>query len=217
MKQNSLWPDVSPGPGFIECWARTNGCAPVLGVDEVGRGCLAGPVVAAAILLPDDFPSIGIDDSKRLSPSRRRELDKEIRLGALAIGLGLVEAAGIDETGILPATFMAMRHAVLEALTGKPSFSGIVLVDGTQTIPGLSLRQRAWPKGDHLSLNCAAASIVAKVFRDSLMERLDEIHPQYGFADHKGYGTRVHMEAIRIHGPCPLHRMSFAPLKMRPR
>jgi len=215
MKQSSLLPDGVTGPGFIEAWARTSGYLPVLGVDEVGRGCLAGPVVAAAVILPDDFDSQGIDDSKSISLRERHRLDLHIRSGALALGLGQIEAAQIDRLGILAATLTAMRSAIDQAIQSGTARPGIVIVDGISTIPNLALLQRAWPKGDHLSLNCAAASIVAKVFRDRLMNDLDATWPQYGFARHKGYGTAEHLAALQALGPCPLHRRSFAPLKTR--
>jgi ribonuclease HII len=182
-------------------------------VDEAGRGCLAGPVVAAAVLLPDGADLPGLDDSKLLTPARREALDVAIRATTAAVGVGVVDAGRIDRVNILAATLEAMRQAVETALAGHGGPVGIVVVDGNQVIPGLSLPQRAWPKGDHLSRAVAAASIVAKVHRDRLMEAMDAEHPGYGFAVHKGYGTAAHLAAIRRLGPCAIHRMTFAPCR----
>jgi len=184
-----------------------------MGVDEAGRGCLAGPVVAAAAILPSRCRAKGINDSKSLSPGQRAKAYNLIIEGSLTWGTGIRDNTFIDEHGILPSTIMAMRDAV-ESADGRFDGSvGIVIVDGLNTIKGVSIPQKAWPKGDRLSINCAAASIIAKVTRDRIMIELDARHPGYGFARHKGYGTREHMEAIMRFGPCPIHRTSFAPFR----
>jgi ribonuclease HII len=176
----------------------------VAGVDEVGRGCLAGPVVAAAAILPEDFLLPGLDDSKRLDAESRERLDREMRRRAVAIGVGHVEAAEIDERNILRASLLAMRQAV-EALSPEPE---VLLVDAV-TIPGVRRPQLPVVHGDALCASIAAASIVAKVHRDRLLEPLARRYPVYGFERHKGYGTAEHWEALRRYGPCPEHRLSF--------
>jgi ribonuclease HII len=178
-------------------------------VDEVGRGPLAGPVVAAAVILPAGARLPGIDDSKRLTPARRTELAGAIRKVAVALAVAAVEAPEIDRLDIRQATLLAMRGAV-EALGRVPS---LVLVDGHEVIPALTVPQRAIIGGDHRSLAIAAASIVAKVWRDALMNELDAAHPGYGLALHKGYGTAEHLDALARLGPSPVHRRSFAPVR----
>ena len=215
-----LFDESTPGPGVIERWAEGRGLLPVLGVDEAGRGCLAGPVVAAAVLLPPGHDIDGIDDSKRLTPATRERLAERI-LVTSTVGVGIVGPERIDAVNILAATLEAMRMAVEQVRAAYAGRVGIVIVDGNQPIPGLDLHQRPWPKGDALSLACGAASIVAKVTRDRMMVALDREFPGYDFTRHKGYGTAVHLEALRRLGPCPVHRMTFAPvadlLKMHPR
>ena len=214
MKPSSLLPaDAGPGPGYVESWARSAGLLPLLGVDEAGRGCLAGPVVAAALLIPDSLQIPGLNDSKLLRAAERERLEVEIRAGCRAIGVGWAGPEVIDRINILQATFGAMRAAVEEAAGAHGGPIGIIIVDGTQVIPRLALPQKAWTHGDRLCLACSAASIVAKVYRDRLMDRMDATYPGYGFAKHKGYGTPEHLDAIRRLGPCPIHRMTFAPLK----
>lgn len=215
MPRRTLWDDGPGYPGYVEAWARREGLWPVLGVDEVGRGCLAGPVVAAALILPDPVDIAGVTDSKLLTPARREELARLIREHALVLGLGRADAGEVDALGILPATLAAMRRAVEKALASYAGRVGLVVVDGTSPIPGLPWPQKTWVKGDRLSLNCAAASIVAKVERDHFMQGCDAMFPGYGFSQHKGYGTAAHMHALARLGPCPLHRRSFAPLKAR--
>lgn len=184
---------------------RAGGFTLVAGVDEAGRGPLAGPVSAAAVILdPDRLPD-GIDDSKALTPERRAELFDLVIDHALAVGIGLATPAEIDRINIRQATFAAMRRAV-RALQIEPHH---VLVDGRDVPPGLPCPGRALVKGDALSLSIAAASIVAKVTRDRLMVRLDAAHPVYGFRVHKGYPTATHRAAILTHGPTPFHRMTF--------
>lgn len=215
MRPNRLLDPGAPATGFIEQWARSAGRLPVLGVDEAGRGCLAGPVVAAAVLLPEPHPIEGLDDSKALTAAARDRLYECVRERALAVGVGVVEAAAIDRTDILSATLEAMRIAVDQAAASYGADIGLVVVDGNQPIRGLARAQRTWAKADHLSWNCAAASVIAKVTRDRMMVALDAAHPGYGFAVHKGYGTAAHLRAIEALGPCPQHRMTFAPLKDR--
>ncbi len=213
MPRETLWSDPSPRePGYVEAWARGQGAWPVLGVDEVGRGCLAGPVVAAAVTLPDAAVP-GLIDSKLLTPPRREELATRIRECALAVGLGWASADEVDALGILAATLTAMRRAVDQALASLPGRIGLVVVDGITPIPALPWPQKTWVKGDRLSRNCAAASILAKVERDRFMAACDAQYPGYGFAVHKGYATAAHREALLRLGPCPLHRRSFAPVK----
>ncbi len=215
MRPNSLLDPGTTNTGFIEQWAHAAGWLPVLGVDEAGRGCLAGPVVAAAVLLSEPYAIDTLDDSKVLSASTRDRLYEQVRSQALAVGVGVVDSRAIDRTNILAATLEAMRIAVEQATTTYGKRIGLVVVDGNQPIRGLVLPQRTWAKADHLSWNCAAASVVAKVTRDRMMEAMDTQFPGYGFAAHKGYGTRIHLAAIEALGPCPQHRMTFAPLKKR--
>lgn len=189
---------------MIENHAGTEGIA---GVDEAGRGPLAGPVVAAAVLLDPARPIEGLDDSKRIAPERRAALAAQIRAQALAVSVVAVEPAEIDAVNILQATLRAMQRAVAAL---RPAPSG-VLVDGDHC-PRLDLPARAIIGGDGREPAIAAASIVAKVERDRLMTALDRRFPGYGFAGHKGYGTRAHLEALRRLGPCPAHRRSFAPV-----
>jgi ribonuclease HII len=184
----------------------------VAGVDEVGMGPLAGPVVAAAVVLPPETTIAHVADSKQLTAAQRERLDVEIRARALAIGLGVVEPDEIDRLNIYQAGMKAKREA-LAALA--PLVPGFVLVDGRE-IPGLGVPQSAYPKGDAFVLSIAAASIVAKVFRDAIMRRLEDVHPGYGFAKHMGYATAVHLRAIETQGPSPVHRRSFAPIARDP-
>ena len=192
----------------------------VAGVDEVGRGPLAGPVVAAAVILPREFHHKEIKDSKLLTAKQREKLAPLIQQNALSWGLGIVEFDEIDRINILQASLLAMAKA-LSALSCRPD---CLLIDGKQPIPlnlfhGLSFSvspsffQKTIVKGDQLSLSIAAASIVAKVARDAIMVVLDRQYPEYGFADHKGYGCAAHLEALRRHGPSPIHRKSFAPVR----
>ena len=184
--------------------ARAAGHLVVAGVDEVGRGALCGPVVAAAVVLGDGFDPEGLDDSKRLTRRRREALDARIRAHARGVGVGLAEPDEIDRVNILKATLLAMRRAVL-ALPDKPD---LLLVDAL-TVPGLDVEQRAIVKGDALSFSIAAASIVAKVARDALMRDLDRVHPGYDLARNMGYGSEEHREALRRLGPSTVHRRSF--------
>ena len=185
---------------------RARGIFLVAGIDEAGRGPLAGPVVAAAVILPEHFDARGLDDSKKLGPRRRETLCERILGGAEAVWAE-VSAEEIDRLNILRATHLAMARAV----AALPRAPGHALVDGLP-VNGLPVPHTAVVGGDGLSLSIAAASIVAKVARDRLMRDLDAIYPKYGFCRHKGYGVPEHLEALRKHGPCPAHRRSFAPV-----
>jgi ribonuclease HII len=176
----------------------------VAGVDEVGMGPLAGPVVAAAVVFPPGTEIAGIDDSKALDEEVRRRLEVEIRRKATAVGIGVVEVEEIDRINIYHAGLCAMKHA-LSNLAVTPQH---VLVD-SRTIPGISQPQNSFDKGDGINFSIASASIVAKIHRDALMTELDAIYPRYGFAAHKGYATPEHQRAIRELGPCAIHRRSF--------
>jgi ribonuclease HII len=187
--------------------------AHIAGIDEAGRGALAGPVVAAAVILPrsNNIETLlnGVNDSKQLSAKKREILFDLILEQALAYGIGQQPASVIDEIGIMPANKLAMQTAVSQ-LTPAPDF---LLIDGRIRLPQLNIRQKAIIRGDSQSLSIAAASILAKVTRDRLMIALNHRFPQYGFAQHKGYGTQQHREAIAHYGPCPQHRYSFAPIR----
>jgi ribonuclease HII len=174
-------------------------------VDEAGRGPLAGPVVAAAVILEAGTRIRGVDDSKRLTPDERKALDVVIRARAVAIGVGIMDSQTIDRVNILEATRRAMRLA-LNALGREPE---LVLTDFV-FLDGLPCPQRNLVAGDQRSATVAAASIIAKVARDGIMEEADREYPQYGFGQHKGYATLTHRAALMTHGPCPLHRLSFA-------
>lgn len=184
----------------------------IAGVDEVGRGPLAGPVMAACVVLPRDFSVLGVDDSKRLTAKRREVLFDAIRAQALAIGIGRVENDVIDEINILNATGRAMTAAVREAdeALRKCGRGGIdfILFDAME-IQDISIPQKSLIKGDRKSVSIAAASIIAKVLRDRLMVSCDTRYPGYDFASNKGYGTKRHYEGLRAQGLCPLHRRSF--------
>ena len=176
-------------------------CSCICGIDEAGRGPLAGPVVAAAVVLPKDCRILYLNDSKKLSEKRRELLFDEIREKARAYGVGMASPRRIDEINILQATYEAMRQAV-EKLGVVPD----LLLNDAVTIPGINIMQIPIIKGDARSVSIAAASILAKVTRDRMMGEYDRLYPQYGFAKHKGYGTAANIEALRTHGPCPVHR-----------
>ena len=176
----------------------------VCGIDEAGRGPLAGPVVAAAVILPKSVRLRGVTDSKKLTPRQREDFFDKILARAQAVGIGVVDNFQIDRINILQATFRAMTEAVAQ-LAVVPDF---LLIDGPYKLP-VPIGQKGIPRGDSLSISIAAASIIAKVHRDRLMCRCHEEFPQYGFDRHKGYGTAGHYEALRKFGPCPLHRVTF--------
>jgi ribonuclease HII len=180
------------------------GLVHIAGVDEVGMGPLAGPVVAAAVVFPPDTEIEGIDDSKALDEPTRHRLDVQIRDKASAIGIGIVEVEEIDRINIYHAGLLAMKTA-LDSLAITPQH---VLVD-SRTIPGVPQPQNSFDKGDGINFSIASASIVAKVYRDRMMTEIDTMYPGYGFASHKGYATPEHQNAIRELGPCPIHRRSF--------
>lgn len=176
----------------------------ICGIDEAGRGPLAGPVVAGAVILPKDCSILYLNDSKQVSASRREELFNEIQEKAVACAVGIVSPQRIDEINILQATYEAMHQAV-EGLKVVPD---LLLVDAV-TIPAMPMKQVGIVKGDAKSVSIAAASILAKVTRDRMMVEYDSLYPEYGFAKHKGYGSKMHIEAIQEYGPCPIHRRTF--------
>lgn len=189
----------------FENQALAEGFRFVAGVDEVGRGCLAGAVVAAAVILDLSKPlPAGLNDSKKLSEKKRLEIDEQIRRTAVAFSVAQIEADEIDRINILQATKKAMRTAI-ENLDPKADF---LLIDAVQ-LKEINLPQKAIIKGDAISASIAAASIIAKTYRDNLMREFDKIYPEYGFASHVGYGTKAHYEALHKHGACPLHRKTF--------
>ena len=188
----------------IEEGCRARGFDLICGVDEAGRGPLAGPVCAAAVILPHGLEIPGLTDSKKLSDKKRRELVPIIQQEAVSYGIGLASREEIDEINILQATFLAMERA-LAALSVRP---GLALIDGNRE-KDFGLPVKTVVKGDSLSMNIAAASVLAKVTRDDLMLEMAKVYPQYGFEIHKGYGTRAHYDALRAYGPCPIHRTTF--------
>ncbi len=193
---------------YFEGMYRRRGYRRIAGVDEVGRGPLAGPVVAAAVILPEKGISAKLLDSKQLSPQQREDLYPLILSQALAVGVGTVGPEEIDRVNILQATFQAMIQAIGH-LPFPPDF---LLIDGNQGLK-FSVPQKPIPKGDRLSNSIAAASIVAKVTRDRMMDEYHQQYPQYNFAKHKGYGTKEHQEAIKVFGICDLHRKTFRGVK----
>lgn len=199
----------------VEYQFRDEGCAVIAGLDEAGRGAWAGPVAAGAVILPlERFDLIaaldGVRDSKLCTARQRTRLDGVIRDVAAGVGVGMADPSEIDAMGIAPATRLAMRRA-LEALPVKPDG---LLIDYVR-LREAALPQKSFPKGEQISLSIAAASIIAKVARDRRMVEVDQEYPDYGFARHKGYGTARHQQAIDELGPCPIHRLSFAPLRLR--
>lgn len=176
----------------------------ICGIDEAGRGPLAGPVVAAAVILKKDSRILYVNDSKKLSEKKRNELFDIIKEEALSYGIGIVDNDRIDEINILQATYEAMRIAV-NKLSVKPD----ILLNDAVTIPLLDMKQVPIVKGDAKSLSIASASILAKVTRDRIMEEYDSLYPEYGFAKHKGYGTKAHIDALKENGPCLIHRKTF--------
>jgi len=185
--------------------ARSGGYRMIAGVDEVGRGALAGPVVAAAVILNPTAPlPENLDDSKKLSAAQRERIAEELKRTALGYGIGLVAAEEIDRTNILIAT----RRAMCDALRELNPPADFLLIDALQ-LKEVALPQRAIIHGDSISASIAAASVIAKTYRDALMRGFDQLYPHYGFAAHVGYGTRAHLAALRTHGACSLHRRSF--------
>ncbi len=193
--------------------AKTQGYKIIAGVDEAGRGPLAGPVVSAAVILPHDFACIGINDSKKLSEKKRNALFPIIKEKAIAVSTGIASHHEIDQINILQASLLSMKRAV-ENLSNPPDFilPDFLLIDGKFPI-NMDIDQAALIKGDSRSISIAAASIIAKVTRDAIMASLHKIYPQYNFIRHKGYPTKAHKEAILKHGPCPVHRCTFKGVK----
>ncbi|MCL4490527.1 MAG: ribonuclease HII [Nitrospirae bacterium] len=183
---------------------RKDGFEVITGVDEAGRGPLAGPVVAAAVILPREIKIDGVRDSKKIPEGEREQLFREILINALDVGVGIVGAEEIDRVNILRATILAMHNAI----TGLSKKTDIILIDALR-IPSIKITQKPVIKGDAKSASIAAASIIAKVVRDRIMVEYHSLYPHYGFDRHKGYGTRVHLDRIRQYGPCPIHRKSF--------
>ena len=188
----------------IEDSVTKDGFCLICGVDEAGRGPLAGPVCAAAVILPQHIDSPGLNDSKKLTDKRRRELFPVIKENAIAYSIAFSDEKEIDAINILQATFRAMERAV-DGLSVKPEF---ILVDGNK-LPAITTPAKAVVHGDSLSASIAAASILAKVTRDDLMMKYADDYPEYAFEVHKGYGTKVHYDALCQHGACPIHRMTF--------
>ena len=188
---------------------RASGYTRIAGIDEAGRGPLAGPVVAAAVILPERFRHGSLDDSKKLAPPERERIYAELTAHTeVRWALAVVEVEEIDRINILRATHEAMRRAVA-ALAALPDH---VLIDGLPVRP-FPIAQTALVGGDGLSFSIAAASVIAKVTRDRIMVEMDTCHPGYGFAQHKGYGTELHLAKLQAHGPCPIHRRSFLPVQ----
>jgi ribonuclease HII len=192
----------------LEHEAVNKGYTYIAGVDEAGRGPLAGPVVSGAVILPQGFSLDGIDDSKKLSERKRSLLFPQIKENAIAVGVGICSHTEIDQINILQASLLSMKRAV-ENLEQQPDF---LLIDGKFTID-TAIDQAAIIKGDSKSISIAAASIIAKVTRDAIMKQLHEQYPVYGFDRHKGYPTKAHKQAILEHGPCSVHRISFRGVK----
>jgi ribonuclease HII len=218
-RQTRLEADQGFAPIEGDHYARGFSC--VAGIDEAGRGPLAGPVVAAAVVLPRHFSDSGIRDSKLLTAPQRERLAPIIKANAICWGIGVIDVQQIDRLNILKASLLAMAKAC-ECLAPAPDH---LLIDGNQTIPVSLLKlarpshlgppgQTALIKGDRICLSIAAASIIAKVARDQIMIELGERYPEYGFADHKGYGSAAHLAALRRHGPSPAHRRSFARVRV---
>ncbi len=200
-----LFSGITQSTLYFEQLARQHGYRSIAGIDEAGRGPLAGPVVAAAVVLPENFSLPGLNDSKLLTATARNRLYPLIRQQALAVGVGVSRADEIDRINILQATLTSMMRAV-SRLSQPADF---LLVDGITPVP-LPLAQKTVKKGDSRSLSIAAASVVAKVVRDRIMVAYDRLYPAYGFAGHKGYSSPSHRDAVARHGPCACHRRSFA-------
>ena len=203
-----LFPEISQSPLYFEAMASRQGYRAVAGIDEAGRGPLAGPVVAAAVILPETFDLPGLNDSKLISEKKRNQLYPLIHEQALAVGIGVGRVNEVDQINILQATLKGMSRAV-GRLSLQPDF---LLIDGITPIP-IAIEQKTLKKGDSRSLSIAAASVVAKVVRDRIMVAYDRLFPEYGFAAHKGYGSQRHRDAISKYGPCICHRRTFAGVK----
>ena len=205
-KQGSLFSNSEKSDLFFyERDLSHKGYASIAGIDEAGRGPLAGPVVAAAVILPEGLQMPGVTDSKKLTALKREVLFDVVMEKAIATGVGIAEPEEIDRINILQATLKAMLRAV-DKLKTSPDY---LIIDGINTLE-IDIPQQAIKKGDSLSLSIAAASIIAKVTRDRMMLEYDKQYPSYGFASHKGYGSKLHRESIAAVGPCPIHRKTFA-------
>jgi len=210
----------TPGQGlYLDDQLRADGFARIAGIDEAGRGPLAGPVVAAVVILPPGLVIAGLNDSKKMTEIKREETFEKLHKlcgEKVYFGIGQSSADEIDHMGILPATFQAMARSVeIMAVQGAPSVKDyLFVIDGRDKVPNLQhLQQMSVIGGDGRSPSIAAASVLAKVHRDRQMVKLAELYPNYGFAQHKGYGTKAHLSALESHGPCPIHRRSFGPIK----
>lgn len=201
-RKNSIQPD--PDPLIHETMARRDGHDLIAGVDEAGRGPLAGPVVAAAVMIPEGVSVEGVRDSKKMTEKAREKAFEEILDAAISVSIGVVSHGFIDQFNILKAALEAMRRAVL-SLEPAP---GYLLVDGIHRVP-VSIPQVPLKKGDQISHSISAASVMAKVYRDRIMRAYHGLFPEYGFCQNKGYGTAHHIGAIKEHGPCPIHRRTF--------
>lgn len=212
MKREEIYKARFEEMSKIEKQLRGEGYMAIAGVDEVGRGPLAGPVVAAAVVLPKDFDIIQINDSKKLSEKKREELFPLIKEQAVAYSVGMITNDIIDEINILEATKRAMRGAILsldeKLKNDKKNGIDMILIDAL-TLDGIDIKQRGIIKGDSKSISIAAASVLAKVTRDHMMIEYDKKFPGYGFASNKGYGTKAHYEGIKNQGLCPIHRKTF--------
>lgn len=205
---DKLFPEEEIDTLFFERAAHQRGYQSVAGIDEAGRGPLAGPVVSAAVILPSEFNLPGLTDSKRLTARQRESLYPLIRSQAVAVGIGLASAADVDHYNVLQATLRSMQQAVTRLNCG----ADYLLIDGISRIQ-TSLPQETLKKGDSRSISISAASVIAKVVRDRIMLAYDKHYPEYGFAGHKGYGSAAHMQAIARCGPSPLHRKTFRGVK----
>lgn len=208
MKQKLLLNMPPVDQSYFESRLYAEGVSSIAGVDEVGRGCLAGPVVAASVILPRDCKIEGINDSKKLSPRKRDELYDVILKEAVSFGIGVISPKEIDDINILQATLKAMKVAV-ESLNVRPQH---LLIDGNQRID-VNIPQKIIVKGDTRSISVGAASIIAKVTRDRMMAELEKDIPNFRFSVHKGYGTALHLRELKEHGPTRIHRMTFARVK----
>lgn len=208
INEEKLEKELTRLDGMKEFERKYSGMAYIAGLDEAGRGPLAGPVVAAACILPIDCTILYLNDSKKLSSKRREELFPEIKEKAIAYGIGIIDAGRIDKINVLQADYEAMKEALRQINTNFGITPDVLLNDAV-TIPGINIRQENIIKGDSKSISIAAASVLAKVTRDHIMEDYDAIYPEYGFAKHKGYGTKQHIEALKKYGPCPIHRKTF--------
>ena len=208
MGPEKLWPDPEPDTYFLERSLRQKGYQRIGGLDEVGRGPLAGPVVAACVILEENCTYSTFVDSKSIGAEKRSRLFMELQNSGAGIGVGIVSETDIDRINILQASLLAMKKAIL-AMPLEPDF---ILVDGNQPIP-MTIPQQTLVRGESKSASIAAASIVAKVVRDELMEQYHRQYPQYNFLQNKGYPTLEHRQAIKKHGPCAIHRQSFKCVK----